>query len=282
MVAETAPLHRALPHRGSPQSILGNWDPTPPPQRADTPPEVTQDLRAEPVSADGIKELRHLQENLPGVVADVYRSKREGRRPSDKQRKQRCAEWRLYCRRWNSLRIGPDGLLTVSLAANHSRPTQERTLCPAAIRRELIEEVHQQAHGGAQQVLTELQLWWYWPNMEREVRRRVRQCEVCQASKNGRPPDRVGRRKQSAKGPGRRRLLTWSTTHPGHNPKLWRGKKSYLRSWKCAHRLQRSGCRHHFLDQKPIWKCKTPPREGLHTEILGKLHLSQTGWKHHP
>jgi len=89
----------------------------------------------------------------------------------------------------------------MSLATNHSQPTQERTLCPAVIRRELIEEVQQQAHGGAQQVLTELQLWWYWPNMEREVRRRVRQCGVCQATKHGRPPDRVGRRRQSAKGP---------------------------------------------------------------------------------
>jgi len=48
-------------------------------------------------------------------------------------------------------------------------------------------------------------------------------------------------------GPGRRSLLTWSTTPPGCNPKLWRGRKSHLRSWKCAHRLQRSGCRHHFL-----------------------------------
>jgi len=72
--------------------MLGNWDSTPLPQRADTPPEVTQDLRAEPVSVDGIRELRHLQENLPGVVADVYRAKREERRPSDKQRKQGCAK----------------------------------------------------------------------------------------------------------------------------------------------------------------------------------------------
>jgi len=97
LVAETAPLHRALPHRGSPQSILRDRDLTPPPQRADMPPEVTQDLRAEPASTDGVKELQYLQENLPGVVADVYRAKREGRRPSDKQRKQGCAEWRLYC-----------------------------------------------------------------------------------------------------------------------------------------------------------------------------------------
>ena len=156
------------------------------------PPEVTQDLRAQPVSTDGVKEPQYLQENLPEVVADVYRAKREGQRPSDKQRKQDCAEWRLYCRRWNALRIGPDGLLTISWATNHSQPIQEGTLCPAAIRQELIDEVHQQAHGRAQQVLIELQLWWYWPNIEREVRRRVKRCGVCQATEHGRPPERVG------------------------------------------------------------------------------------------
>jgi len=153
------------------------------------------------------------------VVADVYQAKREGRRPSDKQRKQGCAEWRLYCRRWNALRIRPDGLLTMSLAINHSQPTQERTLCPATIRRELIEEVHQQAHGGAQQVLTELQLWRYWPNMEREVRRRVRQCRVCQATKHGRPPDRVGRRRQSAKEPWQTETADLVDNTPRMQPK---------------------------------------------------------------
>jgi len=98
LVAEIAPLHRALPHRGSPQSNLGDGDPTPPPQRAYMPPEVTQDLRAEPFSTDGIKELQYLQENLTAVVADVYRVKREGRRPSAKQQlRQECTELRLYC-----------------------------------------------------------------------------------------------------------------------------------------------------------------------------------------
>jgi len=200
LVAETAPLHRALLQRGSPQSTLGDWDAASPPQRADMPPEVTQDLRAEPVSTDGVKELQYLQENLPGVVADVYRAVQEGRRPSGKQRRQGCAEWQLYCRHWNSLQIGPDGLLVLSWAANHNQPIQEGTFCLSAIRKELVEEVHQQAHEEAQQVLTELQLWWYWPDMEREVRRIVRQCGVCQASKHGRPPDRVGQRRQSPKG----------------------------------------------------------------------------------
>jgi len=37
--------------------------------------------------------------------------------------------------------------------------------------------------------------------MEHETRRRVRQCETCQANKHGRPPDETGRWRQNVEGP---------------------------------------------------------------------------------
>jgi len=37
--------------------------------------------------------------------------------------------------------------------------------------------------------------------MEHDVRRRVRQCETCQANKHGRPPGEAGRWKQNVEGP---------------------------------------------------------------------------------
>jgi len=112
------------------------------------PSEAVQNLGVNPALAGNARELRKLQENLPGVVADVYRAKKEGRRPSEKQLRQGCAELRLYCQRWDSLRIGPDGLLTMTLAANNRHPTRERIVCPAVIRRELICDAHEQAHTG--------------------------------------------------------------------------------------------------------------------------------------
>jgi len=74
-----------------------DWDQGQLKQMADKPPEVVQNLRANPVLAGNIQELRKLQENLPGVVADVYRAKKEERRPSKEQLRQGCAEFRLYC-----------------------------------------------------------------------------------------------------------------------------------------------------------------------------------------
>jgi len=44
-------------------------------------------------------------------------------------------------------------------------------------------------------VLTKLRLRWYWPSMERDVRLRVKRCEICQASKHSRLPGEAGRRR---------------------------------------------------------------------------------------
>jgi len=134
------------------------------------PLEVTQDLHAKPVSTDGVKELQYLQENLPGVVADVCRMKREGRRPSAKQQlRQECAELRLFCRRWDSLWIRSIGLLTMFVAATLGLPAGEKIVTPTVIRQKLVWDTHKQALAGAQGVLTKLQLWWYWPYMESEI-----------------------------------------------------------------------------------------------------------------
>jgi len=73
--------------RGPPRSELealdhpeneDDWDQGQLQKRAGTPPEAVQNLCANPVLAGNIRELRELQENLPGVVADVYRAKKEG------------------------------------------------------------------------------------------------------------------------------------------------------------------------------------------------------------
>jgi len=157
--------------------------------------EAVQNLRTNPVLADNVEELRKLQKDLPGVVADVYQAKKEGRRPSEEQLRQGCAKFRLLCQRWGSLRIGQDGLLTITLAANCRHPDRKRVVCLAAMRRELIWDTHKQAHAGVQRVIAKLQLRWYWPKMGRDVRLRVRQCEICHASKHGCLPGEAGRRR---------------------------------------------------------------------------------------
>jgi len=135
-----------------------DWDQGQLKPMADKYSEMVQNLRANPVLADNIKEQRKLQENLPGVVADVYWAKKEWRRPSEEQLRQGCTEFRLFYQRWDSLQIGQDGLLTITLAANGRHPERKRVVCPAAIRRELIWDTHKQAHARVQRVIAKLQL----------------------------------------------------------------------------------------------------------------------------
>jgi len=78
------------------------------------------------------------------------------------------------------------------VAATLGLSAGEKIVCPTAIRRKLVWDTHKQALVRAQGVLTKLQLWWYWPYMNSEIRRRVSQCETCQASKHGRLPDEAG------------------------------------------------------------------------------------------
>jgi len=129
-----------------------DWDQDQFHQRTNTSSEAVNHLRANPVLADNVRELRRLQENTPGVVAD-YRAKKGKQRPSEEQLRQGCAEFRLYCQRWDSLRIGPDSLLTITLAATAGSSNRNRVICPTAICRELIWDTHKQAHAGVQRVL---------------------------------------------------------------------------------------------------------------------------------
>jgi len=89
----------------------------------------------------------------------------------------------------------------MSVASKQGQPAGKRVVCLTAIRRELVWDTHKQAHTGAQRLLTQLQLWWYWPYMEHEIRHRVRQCETCQANKHGCTPDEAGRWRQNVGGP---------------------------------------------------------------------------------
>jgi len=59
------------------------------------------------------------------MVVDVHQSKKEGRQPSEEKLRQGCAESRLYCQRWDLLKIGQDGLLTMTLAGNDKPPGEK-------------------------------------------------------------------------------------------------------------------------------------------------------------
>jgi len=97
-----------------------------------------QALHATLTLYQNVKELCRLQETLPGAVADIFRAKKEGRRSSNEQQRQGDIEFHLLCRRWDALKVSPDGLLMIMLAADNRPQERDRVVCPRALRWELI------------------------------------------------------------------------------------------------------------------------------------------------
>jgi len=85
-------------------------------------PKAVNNLHANPILLRNVKELCRFQVTLPGVVADLVRAKKEGRRPSEAEQQVKSTEFKYFCDRWDSLRFNSDGLLTIIIGL--------RVVCP--------------------------------------------------------------------------------------------------------------------------------------------------------
>ena len=79
-----------------------------------------------------------------------------------------------------------DGILRVRLNINDKHRVV--IVCPIELRPLVIREAHLQAHSGVHRTYRKIRLTWYWPGMSADVRRAIRNCEICQVSKHGQAP----------------------------------------------------------------------------------------------
>jgi len=166
------------------------------------------------------------------------------------------------------------------LAANRRQPAKERVVCPAANCRELIQNAHQQTHTGVQGVLTKFQLRWYWPHMGCDIRCKVRQYETCQANEHGRFPGEAGWQMRDAEGPWQAEtvdLVENMITTPKKNVARPERPLPPLEVHPPPPALRLPPLPESDTDPE----VQNHPREGLHTQTLGKPQPSQTGWKYH-
>jgi transposase InsO family protein len=82
--------------------------------------------------------------------------------------------------RLESMRIRKDGILEIQIQRN-----KWRVVCPPTFRNTIIWDTHNQAHTGVFRTTKRVQLHWYWPNMNGQIRQLIKTCEVCQLGKNG-------------------------------------------------------------------------------------------------
>ena len=79
-----------------------------------------------------------------------------------------------------------DGILRVRLNVNDRHRVV--IVCPIELRPLVIRETHLQAHSGVHRTYRKIRLTWYWPGMSADIRRAIRNCEICQVSKHGQAP----------------------------------------------------------------------------------------------
>lgn len=79
-----------------------------------------------------MSEFSKLQATLPEVVADLVSAKKEGRQPSQAERRVKCAYFKYFCDRWDSFNFNSVGLLTMAFATGANHQEHQRVVCPFA------------------------------------------------------------------------------------------------------------------------------------------------------
>ena len=146
-------------------------------QRAEVAAEVTHAaVKAVPQINVEIDAIRQAQET-DAVIGPVYRAFQKGVKPNVDQVG---GETKALLRWWEELSL-LGGRLMIKM--RHRREGHKVTVLPRALRSEVVESIHKQAHLGINKTLLGVQEKWYWPGMSAEIRRQVQGCQQCQQAK---------------------------------------------------------------------------------------------------
>lgn len=126
-------------------------------------------------------------------VATVYRAVRSRETPEMDTTQEAGTELRRWLQNQEHLSLREDGVLQIRLNRNQRQTTA--TVAPPSLRTALTLEVHNSNHMGEWRTYQRLLLNWYWPGMQADVRRTVRNCTICQQQKNARHPENHNRRR---------------------------------------------------------------------------------------
>ena len=122
----------------------------------------------------------------------LYHVVQQSQAITDEQLQEADSELKRWAKLQDHARLREDGVLQVQI--NQSYRTLLVTAAPPSIRKALITEVHHANHMGEYRTYRKLQLNWYWPGMQGDVRRQVRNCAICQQQKNSHQPDSTTKR----------------------------------------------------------------------------------------
>jgi transposase InsO family protein len=145
-------------------------------------PGKTTDCLAQIKFTDEVeKELPGLQQAKNSDIGRIYQAVKEGKEISKEELEQGSWEFKKMAELIHSCRISDNN--TLQLRQIHHDREKWVTICPKNVRPAIIERTHLQHHAGVTRTYHKVKVNWYWPGMHRDVRRTVKQCEICQAAK---------------------------------------------------------------------------------------------------
>lgn len=163
-------------------------------QQVQTESRTTPDLKIQPLQTTppyAGSTLANAQREDSGAVGQIYTLKKEGKRLTATELQTADRELKTLHDRLDAMVIR-EGILKVQIA--RSKGMREVAICPAPMRQREIWETHRLAHAGIGKTLSRVRLTWFWPGMTRDIRKRVKTCEICQAGKNSTAPTTTGTR----------------------------------------------------------------------------------------
>ena len=141
-------------------------------------------------------------------VARIYRAVRAQEPPEATEKQEASPELKRWIHNFDHLTLREDGVLQIRLQRNIRGVIA--TVAPPSLRNSLIKEVHHANHLGEWKTYQKLLLNWYWPGMQADVRRMVRNCEICQQQKNHHQPQGQTRRRLYAGRPWQRLAIDFT------------------------------------------------------------------------
>jgi transposase InsO family protein len=126
------------------------------------------------------KELLAAQKDGRGAIAIIYELVKRHDTLNQARLNMSSEELKQLHHRLEAMRIREDGILEIQVQKN-----KWRIICPVAFRNTVIWDSHKQAHTGVFRTTKRIQLHWYWPRMNANIRQLVKTCEICQMAKNG-------------------------------------------------------------------------------------------------
>ena len=111
-------------------------------------------------------------------LALVYAAICDGQKISSEELQLGSDDLQQLCRLQENMRSNSAGAIEVSI--QETNPVVWRAVCPVRLRQAVLWQAQGPTHASPAKTIREVQRWWNWLKMKKEIRRSIKTCETCE------------------------------------------------------------------------------------------------------